>query len=155
MINIKARFSKLFSQIIKLSLIFFITGLIFLLMKVFLESLLNMFLMLALEDSILFSLVEINYSLLIELSFFIALFLLLSSLILCVPLVFLREFHVISQANLDSILYFIWKCAATAYPTLVLAAALNESSFSLITNFISFFVIFSFIFKSNFFSKKK
>lgn len=67
-------------------------------------------------------------------------------------LLVLQAIKFISKNQMDKIAIFLQKLIAASYPTLILASALDESTFSLVTNVISFFVIFSFVFKYDNFS---
>lgn len=98
------------------------------------------------EDSLLYSLGSIDIFSVIELSILIALLLFLLLSFLLIILVVIREMKIISASQTERIANFSGKLLVAAYPTILLASIFDEHYFSLITNIISFFVIFSFVF---------
>jgi hypothetical protein len=80
-------------------------------------------------------------------AFFVGIMLLIFFAFSVIILLVLQAIKFLTKNQMDKIAIFLQKLIAASYPTLILASALDESTFSLVTNVISFFVIFSFVFK--------
>lgn len=101
------------------------------------------------DNSLLGNLLSKDYGYVIHVSAYLGILLLLTFVPLGMTLWFLSEVRFISREKSNKYIIFLVKVYIACYPSLVLAISFDENSFSLITNVISFFVIFSFIFKSN------
>ncbi|MDT2469814.1 hypothetical protein P7D68_06355 [Enterococcus avium] len=137
-----------------LSIFIWISGaaLILFLLKLLLNSLWILFTSILAKDSVLFQFSNIDFLSIIEISFFVAIILFLFFAITALFLVLLKESKVLQENNFNKTVSFVEKFLVALYPALVLAASLNDYSFSLITNIISFFAIFTFIFKRDSFN---
>lgn len=105
------------------------------------------------KEAFIYKLVSIDLPSLVQVSVFMPIFLFSILAVFWIVLLILKEMRIISKSKFEKIVIFSQKLAIAAYPTLVLACALDENSFSLLTNLISFFAIFTFVFKTDFFEK--
>jgi hypothetical protein len=128
------------------------TALILFFLKLLLSSLWSLFTSILAKDSVLFQFSNIDFLSIIEISFFVAIILFLFFAVMALLLVLLKEIRVLQENNFNKIVSFVEKLLVALYPALVLAASLNDYSFSLVTNIISFFAIFTFIFKRDSFN---
>lgn len=112
----------------------------------------SLFSELIVENSIFNNFSKIDLLSVFNTAFFVGIMLFLFFGFAVIILLVLQAIKFISKNQMDKIAIFLQKLIAASYPTLILASALDESTFSLVTNVISFFVIFSFVFKYDNFS---
>lgn len=115
--------------------------------KFALNSLWELFISVLANDSVSFRFSEMNFLSVVEVSFFIALTLFIFFIMFVLTLFTLSELKLITKRTMNNLVDFFEKFLIAVYPALSLAASLSEASFSLITNVISFFVIFTFVFR--------
>lgn len=125
----------------------FMLGILF--FSFFINTFISAFADLVVENSIFYSFTNINVLHIIYVSFLLGTMLIALLVVIGMIFLILVETKLLPRDKMNKSLVFIQKLLVAIYPTLILAAAFDESTFSLITNVISFFLIFSFIFKSD------
>lgn len=106
------------------------------------------------NESVLIEVLKIDFSELASLGIFLillffSLFLVISGLIWLLGYLF--NFP---KAELEKAILFCEKLIVALFPTLLLAGSLDVQSFTTVTSMISFFAIFSFVFKSHIWEKE-
>ncbi|GEM_PF-6357397 len=125
----------------------FMLGILF--FSFFINTFISAFDDLVVENSIFYIFTNINVLHIIYVSFLLGTMLIAVLVVIGMIFLILVEAKLLLRDKMNKSLVFIQKLLVAIYPTLILAAAFDESTFSLITNVISFFLIFSFIFKSD------
>lgn len=106
------------------------------------------------NESVLIEVLKIDFSELASLGVFLiilffSLFLIISGLIWLIGTLFKQPKEMIERSVL-----FCEKLIVALFPTLLLAGSLDVQSFTTITSMISFFAIFTFVFKSRIWEKE-
>lgn len=143
----KAKITETFKTIFELFLtICSIIGILFI-FKALSGIFLSLFSEITVANSIFSSFSKINLLEVFNNAFFIGVLLFFLFASMAIILVFLQLLKFITKIQMNKITIFSQKFLVASYPTLILACSLEQNTFAIVTNVISFFVIFSFVFK--------
>ncbi|MBP1042235.1 hypothetical protein I6N95_14545 [Vagococcus sp. BWB3-3] len=118
--------------------------LLFLLIKV-----LDFFIKNVSTESVLLELIQIDFKELFIFGFFLLIVLFVIWLIFTLIIFLISIILPISTLKIERYTIFLEKLTIALFPTLLLAGSLNGDSFTLVTSLVSFFAIFSFVFKAH------
>lgn len=118
--------------------------LLFLLIKV-----LDFFIKNVSSESVLLELIQINFKELFVFGFFLIIILFVTWLLFTLIIFLISIIFPITALEIERYTVFLEKLTIALFPTLLLAGSLNADSFTLVTSLVSFFAIFSFVFKSH------
>ncbi|WP_314066469.1 hypothetical protein [uncultured Vagococcus sp.] len=98
-------------------------------------------------ESVLLELIQLNFKELFVFGFFLLLILFAIWLLFTLIIFLMGIVLPITTAQIEHYTIFLEKLTIALFPTLLLAGSLNADSFTLVTSLVSFFAIFSFVFK--------
>lgn len=147
---------KLNSRRIKRSLVHMLFTLVLIALFLFiLKKVIDVFIFRISNESVLLEILQIDFRELASVGLFLMVLLFGLFIIFVIIMNLIARFTSIPKSETERMILFFEKLIVALFPTLLLAGSLNAASFTTITSMISFFAIFSFVFKSHLWEHKK